>query len=145
MTSATTYQVRLWALKQMKGRRRPWGVRWVTDGQEHSEWFTTKALAESFRTDLLKAQRAGEPFDVETGLPTSLMKRERARSLLEVAEAYVDRLWEAGAPPNTRRSAVMHLSASVPLFVRPLDHRPPREVASTRVVCDRPGDGRVEV
>lgn len=138
MSEGTTYQVRLWALKQMKGRRRPWGVRWVTAGEEHSEWFTTKALAESFRTDLLKAQRAGEPFDVETGLPTSLMKRERARSLLEVAEAYVDRLWEAGAPPNTRRSAVMHLSAAVPLFVRPLDHRPAREdlqrLLSTRLL-----------
>lgn len=138
MTTPATYQVRVWALKQTKGRRRPWGVRWVTAGKEHSEWFTTKALAESFRTDLIKAQRTGEPFDVETGLPTSLMRRERARTLFEVAESYVDKLWEAGAPPNTRRSAVMHLSAAVPLFVRPLDHRPPRDelqrLLSTRLL-----------
>jgi integrase len=138
MTTPATYQVRVWALKQTKGRRRPWGVRWVTAGKEHSEWFTTKALAESFRTDLIKAQRTGEPFDVETGLPTSLMRRERVRTLFEVAESYVDKLWEAGAPPNTRRSAVMHLSAAVPLFVRPLDHRPPRDelqrLLSTRLL-----------
>lgn len=110
----------------------------MTAGREHSEWFTTKALAESFRTDLTKAQRAGEPFDVDSGLPTSLMRREQTRSLFEVSVSYVDALWAAGAPPNTRRSAVMHLSAAVALFVRQLDHQPPREqlqrLLSTRLL-----------
>lgn len=29
MSASTTFQVRFWKLKHMKGRRRPWGVRWA--------------------------------------------------------------------------------------------------------------------
>lgn len=36
---STTLQVRFWAIRNQKGRRRPYGVRWVTNGHEHSEWF----------------------------------------------------------------------------------------------------------
>lgn len=122
----TTFDVGVWKLTLAKTRRKKHGVRWRTAGEEHSEWFETKALAESFRTDLMRAQRAGEAFDVVSGYPTSVLVVRQERSLLDVAAAYVDALWAAGAPPNTRRSAVMHLSAAVPLFVRQLDHRPPR-------------------
>lgn len=121
----TTFDVSVWKLALAKNRRKKHGVRWRTAGDEHSEWFETKALAESFRAELICAQRAGERFDVPTGFPASLVAKQRERSLLDVATSYVDSLW-AGAPPNTRRSAVMHLSAVVPLFVRQLDHRPPR-------------------
>lgn len=126
MALRTTFDVGVWKLTLAKNRRKKHGVRWRTAGQEHSEWFETKALAESFRTDLIRAQRAGEAFDVVSGYPTSVLVVRQERSLLDVATAYVDSLWTAGAPPNTRRSAVMHLSAAVPLFVRQLDHRPPR-------------------
>lgn len=126
MDGLTTFDVSVWKIATATNRRRKHGVRWRTAGQEHSEWFATKALAESFRTDLIRAQRAGERFDVASGLPTSVLTGRKDRSLLEVAESYVDHLWELGAPPNTRRAAVMHLSAAVPLFVRRLDHRPPR-------------------
>ena len=82
------------------------------------------ALAESFRSDLLRAQRAGEAFEIASGLPPSLIRRRNARTLLEVATAYLDWLWSSGAPPNTRRGAVASLAATVPLFVRQLDHPP---------------------
>lgn len=75
MTSPTTYQVRFWQLKHVKDRRRPWGVRWVTGGQEHSEWYSTKALAESFRADLVRAARVGEAFDTRSGLPLSVARQ----------------------------------------------------------------------
>lgn len=126
MDESSTFDVSVWKISTAKNRRRKHGVRWRTAGQEHSEWFATKALAESFRTDLIRAQRAGERFDVPSGLPVSVARRRRERSLFEVAESYVDHLWAAGAPPNTRRAAVMHMSAVVPLFVRRLDHPPPR-------------------
>jgi integrase len=126
MDGSSTYDVSVWKLATAKSRRRKHGVRWRTAGKEHSDWFATKALAESFRTDLIRAQRAGERFDVASGLPASVLTRRNERSLLEVAESYVDHLWSAGAPPNTRRAAVMHMSAVVPLFVRGLDHGPSR-------------------
>lgn len=126
MDQSSTFDVSVWKIATAKNRRRKYGVRWRTAGREHSEWFATKALAESFRTDLIRAQRAGEGFDVPTGLPVTVARRRKERSLLEVAESYVDHLWTAGAPPNTRRAAVMHLAAVIPLFVRRLDHPPPR-------------------
>lgn len=126
MDESSTFDVSVWKIATAKNRRRKYGVRWRTAGQEHSEWFATKALAESFRTDLIRAQRAGERFDIPTGRPVTVARRRKERSLFEVAEAYVDHLWTAGAPPNTRHAAVMHLSAVVPLFVRRLDHPPPR-------------------
>lgn len=138
MDTRTTFDVGVWKLTLAKNRRKKHGVRWRTAGEEHSEWFETKALAESFRTDLIRAQRAGEAFALASGYPTSLLVVRQDRSLLDVAAAYVDSLWTAGAPPNTRRAAVMHLSAVVPLFVRQLDHRPPRaelqRLASTRLL-----------
>lgn len=120
---ATTYRVNIWNIVKHSSRRR-YGVRWKTDNREHSEWYATKALAESFRSDLLRAQRAGEAFEIEIGLPVSLARKRNARTLLEVATAYVDWLWSSGAPPNTRKGAVTSLAATVPLFVRQLDHAP---------------------
>ncbi len=136
-TARTTYRVRVWNVVKHT-RRRSYGVRWKTDEREHSEWYATKTLANSFRTDLLRAQRDGEAFEIVSGLPVSLARRRNARTLLEVATAYVDWLWSSGAPPNTRKGAVTNLAAIVPLFVRPLDNAPDpvdaQRVLSTRLL-----------
>ncbi|MFP5069491.1 tyrosine-type recombinase/integrase [Pseudonocardia nantongensis] len=132
-----TYRVNIWTVVTHAGRRR-YGVRWKTDNREHSEWYATKRLAESFRSDLLRAQRVGEAFETASGLPVSLARQRNSRTLLEVATAYVDWLWTSDAPPNTRKGAVTNLAAAVPLFVRQLDHAPDRDVAqrllSTRLL-----------
>jgi integrase len=133
----TTYRASIWSVVKHSSRRR-YGVRWKTEGREHSEWYVTKALAESFRSDLLRAQRAGEAFEVESGLPPSLARQRNSRTLLEVARSYVDWLWSSGAPPNTRKGAVTNLAATVPLFVRQLDQAPDaarlQRILSTRVL-----------
>lgn len=134
-TPPTTYRVAVWSVVK-HSRRRSYGVRWKTDGREHSEWYATKALADSFRSDLLRAQRAGEAFEIESGFLVSLARRRNARTLLEVATSYVDWLWASGAPPNTRKGAVTNLAAIVPLFVRPVDH-PPDLRAAQRVLSTR--------
>src|SRR6476469_1637074 len=90
----TTFRVSIWNLARHTSRRR-YGVRWKTDHREHSEWYPTKALAESFRSELLRAQRSGEAFEIESGLPRSLARKRNARTLLEVATAYVDWLWSS--------------------------------------------------
>jgi integrase len=118
-----TFRVSIWNIAQHTSRRR-YGVRWKTDYREHSEWYPTKALAESFRSELMRAQRAGEAFEIESGLPLSLARKRNTRTLLEVATSYVDWLWSSNAPPNTRKGAVTNLAAVVPLFVRQLDHAP---------------------
>lgn len=137
MSDESTYQVQFWKLRKSEGRRRPWGVRWVTAGKEHSESYATKALAESFRSELVRAARAGEAFDVASGLPPSMTRKRQAGTFLELAVAYVDHVWKS-APPNTRRAVVVNLAAIVPKFVTDLDHRPAEEdlqrLLSTRLL-----------
>ena len=137
MSAESTYQVQFWKLRKSESRRRPWSVRWVTAGREHSESYATKALAESFRSNLVRAARAGEAFDVATGLPASLVRKRGVQSFLELAVAYVDHVWPT-APPNSRRAAVVNLAAAVPKFVQPLDNAPDetdlQRIASTRLL-----------
>ena len=137
MSDESTFQVQFWRLTKRTGRSRPWGVRWRTAGREHSEWYATKALAESFRSELVRAGRAGEAFDVATGLPPSLTRKRGVRTFLELAVAYVDHIWPT-APPNSRRAAVVNLAAITPKFVRPLEHGPDetdlQRLASTHVL-----------
>ena len=73
-----TFKVRFWDIAHRRTRARPYGVRWVTEGREHSEWFVTKALAHSRRSQLMQAARAGEAFDVVSGLPTTEIRRQRS-------------------------------------------------------------------
>lgn len=137
MSDESTYQVQFWKLRRSEGRRRPWGVRWVTAGKEHSESYATKALAESFRSELVRAARAGEAFDVASGLPPSMTRKRQAGTFHELAVAYVDHVWKS-APPNTRRGVMVNLAAIVPKFVADLDHRPAEDdlqrLLSTRLL-----------
>ena len=62
----TTYDVRVWAIREHEGKDRKTGkprstyrVRWLVVGQDFGETFQTRALAESFRSKLVTAQREG--------------------------------------------------------------------------------------
>ncbi|CCH35230.1 integrase [Actinosynnema sp. NPDC047251] len=117
-----TYKVNIWELKTLKpgkdGRKRPkpYGVRWITAGREHSEWYRTKTLADRRRNKLISATEAGEPFDVESGLPKSEAEKAAARSLLRLAQEFINHEWE-GAAPNTRKRNVDTLAIPVAAFV----------------------------
>ena len=72
----SSYDVRIWKTEQYDGPRgTTYKVRWAVAGQRRKKSFRTKALAESFRSELLSAQRKGEAFAVETGLPISIVRR----------------------------------------------------------------------
>jgi hypothetical protein len=75
-------------------------------GREKSRSFVTKLLADGFRSDLVKAGRAGEPFDESTGLPESWSRDE---SWFDHACAYVAMKWPRAAA-KTRRSAAEALT-----------------------------------
>jgi integrase len=118
-----TYKVRFWAIKVraplVNGSRasRPYGVRWVTAGREHSEWFAKKRLAEKYLQKLQSAATNGEAFDVNTGLPESMYREQHSRSLLQLAQRFIDKEWPDAAP-NTRRKHVDTLAVAVGAFVR---------------------------
>jgi integrase len=130
-----TVSVRIWEIadrskrksKQGKGRAaskgRPYGVRWFTDGKEHSEWYAGKAHANSRRLALMQAARRGERFEVAGGLPESEMKQRNALSLLEFAQKYMDMKW-ADAAAKSRASTVEALAAAVTTHVADIAGRP---------------------
>jgi integrase len=141
----TTYKVRFWEIAHWKKKARPYGVRWVTEGRHHSEWFLTKALANSRRSQLMQAARAGEAFDVATGLPASEMQRRSAATLVELAQQYVAMKWPDQAA-NSRRSSVEALATACASFVVDRPGRP--DVATLRRVLTvhlLPPEGRRDV
>jgi integrase len=96
----TTYDVRIWTIREHKGKDRKTGrprstyrVRWQLAGKEFGESFQTRALAESFRSKLVVAQREGVAFDEATGLPEPMARELNSRTWYEHAVAYVDMKW----------------------------------------------------
>jgi hypothetical protein len=130
----TTFKVKFWEIKRRVGRKRPYPVRWLTDGREHSEWYSGKALASSRLSELTQAARRGEPFDVETGLPVGELRRRNSLSFLEFAQSYMDLKWPDAAA-TTRASTVEALTTAAAMFVRDGVGRP--EVAELRGVLSR--------
>jgi integrase len=64
----------------------------------------------------MQAARAGEAFDVESGLPVSELRRQNAVSLLELAQDYVALKWP-GQAANSRRSTIEALATACAAFV----------------------------
>lgn len=119
----STYDVRIWAIREYKGRERKTGkprityrVRWEVAGKEFGETFQTKALAESFRSKLLIAQREGVAFDEATGLPEPMARELNSRTWYEHAVAFVDVKWSRSSPRH-RTSIAESLAYVTPALV----------------------------
>ncbi len=102
---STSYDVRIWNIETITGKRgTTYRVRWVVGrNAPFPRTFSTKRLAESFRSDLISAARKGEAFDIETGLPQSLIPKATSPSWLTFAMDHMDVKW-ADFSPNTRKS-----------------------------------------
>lgn len=122
-----SYDVRFWAIEERPGRRAAWRVRWKVAGRIYTRSFTVKALAESFRAELMRAARAGQGFDTGTGLPESLTRRDRDVSCLEHAREFVGATWPAAAA-KIRVSILETLSVALPALTRDLAGAPETDV-----------------
>ncbi len=83
----TTYDVRIWGISTYKVKDRKTGkakdayqLRWAIAGKRFSKAFQTKALAESFRSQPVVAQREGVAFDESTGLPEPMARELQSRT-----------------------------------------------------------------
>lgn len=119
----TTYDVRIWKVREHKGRNRKTGkprttyrVRWTVNGHEFGKSFQTSALAESFRSRLITAQREGTAFDEVTGLPEPMARELNARTWYEHAIAFVDMKWPRAAAKH-RRSIAEALATVTPALL----------------------------
>ena len=92
-----SHDVRVWGIRTNKNKGRPtYTLRWSVVGKDFPQTFTVKALAESRRMELMAAQRRGEAFDDETGLPESEMRhRLTSVSFYTNAMEFVDMKWPA--------------------------------------------------
>ena len=108
----STYDVRVFGIREHKGKDRKTGkpkstyrVRWRAAAKERGRSFQTKALAESFRSKLLTAQREGIAFDEATGFPEPMARELNSRSWYEHAVAFVDMKWPRSAAKHRKSIA----------------------------------------
>nr|WP_235613588.1 hypothetical protein [Streptomyces olivochromogenes] len=96
----------------------------------HSESFLTSGLAESQRAQLITAAREGEAFDVDSGLPKSLVVKERDISWYEHARNYIAMKWD-DSPASTRRTLAEAMATVTPTLVKDTKGLPDARVVRT--------------
>jgi integrase len=113
----TTYDVRIWKTDVYKGARTTtYKVRWAVAGRPWKRPFKTDALADAFRSELVTAARRGEAFDVESGIPVSMLRAGRDVGWLDFAMQYVDAKWSHLAPNSRRNTARALTSATMAML-----------------------------
>ncbi|ETK34250.1 tyrosine-type recombinase/integrase [Microbispora sp. ATCC PTA-5024] len=141
-----SYDVKFFETYRNKSSKTPsYVVRWQVAGKRSSKTYRTKALAESFLSDLRQAAKRGEPFDVESGLPASMIKAKSARTVFDFVRAYIDMKWPHAAA-KTRDSISDALSTVLPALTKDRPGRPDAETLRTalRKCALIPADKRPE-
>ncbi|WP_432931993.1 tyrosine-type recombinase/integrase [Microbispora sp. CA-135349] len=122
-----SYDVKFWETRRNKSSKKPsYEVRWKVGGREKSKSFGTKALADNWLSDLRQAAKRGEAFDVETGLPESMLKAKKARTWFAFAVAYVETRWPHSAA-KSREGMTDALSNVTPVLTSDRPGRPDDE------------------
>ncbi len=112
-----TTDVRFWDPRKHPGRKSgSYEVRWVVAGKVRSRSRRTKELAESFLSELRQAARRGELFDIDTGLPESMLPADPTTTWLDFAQRYVDMKWPRAAA-KSRDSMTDALATVTPALV----------------------------
>lgn len=111
-----SYTVKFWTIRK-RDYRKPYQLRWFVGTSSHSESFLTSGLAKSFEAQLITAANAGEPFDMESGLPKSLVVKERDITWYEHARNYIEMKWD-DAPGSTRRTLAEAMATVTPALVK---------------------------
>ncbi len=117
---SSSYKVRLWAIEtrlNAAGKVTSYRVSWQVEKKTHRESFKLYAQADGFRSSLVAAQRAGEAFDIVTGLPPSLTRPTGDMSWYALTVAYIDMKWPDAAA-TTRQTMAEALIRVMPVFVK---------------------------
>lgn len=123
---ATSYDVRMWKTEQCTGQRgTTYKVRWVVAGRQCKKAFKTKALADSFRSELMTALRKGQAFDIKTGRPFAGQEVGQSESWYVFACSYVDMKWPDSAGKS--RMGIAETMATVTPVLAEGRGRPPEK------------------
>jgi hypothetical protein len=128
MSYMSAFDVRIHAIRRRPDRRRPFEVRWHAGGRARSRSFITRALADSYRAELIRAARQGLDFSARTGEPASWAARLPATtSWLDHAGAYAAMKWPLAAA-HTRAGIADALATVTPALLTAGRDRPPAAI-----------------
>ncbi len=125
--TGSSFDVRIWQVEKRDYARVSWRVRWRVAGRRFARTFATKALADSFRAQLLEAVRAGESFSIDIGLPYSIVRRELDVSCYTNAREFLQAVWPTAAA-KSRISILETLSVALPVLTRSAPDAPDPDV-----------------
>jgi integrase len=115
----TSYEVKVWEIKPRKNAAEKvtsYSVRWKVAAKEFYKTFKVRAQADSFRADLISAQRKGEAFDVVTGLPASVGRSSVDMTWFDFTCRYMDMKWTDLAA-TARQTVAEALIRVAPVFL----------------------------
>ncbi|MGW4058669.1 tyrosine-type recombinase/integrase [Amycolatopsis sp. NPDC004747] len=131
----TSYQVRVFGITPRKNRQGKFtahAVRWQVEKSRFWKTFKVAAQADSFRSELILAQRAGTPFDLSTGLPVEHSKPVERMSWFVMTCKYLDMKWPDLAA-TARQTTAEALIRVLPVFVPDKPGRPDPETIRSAV------------
>ncbi|GAA2980682.1 integrase [Actinokineospora diospyrosa] len=129
-----SYKVKIWAIEARQGKKsNTYRVAWLVDGERFQETFSTRTLADGFRSSLVSATRKGEAFDTESGLPTSLARKASALSWYDFAIRYADMKWGQSAA-KSRAGVADTLATAMPALITGQRGRPDPKVIRRALV-----------
>jgi integrase len=118
------FDVRVFAIRRRQARR-PYEVRWRVASRDQSKSFITRALADSYRAELVRAARKGLAFDPVTGEPVLWAIPEPVTmTWYQHAVAYADMKWPSLAA-HSRASMAEALATLTPALTKATARRPP--------------------
>ena len=123
----SSHEVRFRQIEERKDATARFRVRWVVAGRRFGRSFVTRGLADSFQAQIIAAARNGQSFDLETGLPQSLLRINRDVTCYQHAREFLASAW-AGAAAKSRVSMIETLSVVLPVLTRDLAREPEPEV-----------------
>ncbi|WP_436837496.1 tyrosine-type recombinase/integrase [Micromonospora rifamycinica] len=114
----SSYEVRIHAIltNSLAGKKKSYTVRWRIAGKSFRNTYATRALAESFRSKLVVAQREGTAFDEKSGLPEPMARELNARNWYDLAVAFVDMKWSRAAATQRKSIADALTTATLALL-----------------------------
>jgi hypothetical protein len=120
----SSFDVRVFAIRRRPGRK-TFEVRWRVAGRDRSRSFMSRALADGYRAELVRAARKGLAFAPGTGEPEAWAAPEpQPVTWYQHAAAYTDMKWPHLAP-HSRASLADALATVTPLLTRETSRTPP--------------------
>jgi integrase len=114
----SSYDVQIKDITRRTDRKapKPYRLRWTVARSRFEKNFATKGLADSFRADLMRAARAGLPFDTDRGVPVPWLRAQNETTWYLHARAYAEMKWPHLAA-KSRRSMAEALATVTPELV----------------------------